>query len=131
MKFKIEKEKEKKTITPYYIYTIGFMEGDADGEQKYEMKIDIDKLDEYKEIILTTKTCIAHYENTGKGGYDSYKDVPNYESLLSDFHPYWSEGLPTEFDWDSLEYVDENRQKHPVNIKLDADEIAHIKKYTL
>ena len=131
------------------------MEGDADGNQDESIEVDANEIEGLKPMLLALECCNAAYPN-GRGGYDEYYGLLEYdaffnsaepdESYYDDFdnetlatrikemnpdgyvveHPYDSNGCATSFDGYSLTYVDDDGNKSPVKITFNEKELARI-----
>jgi len=95
----VKKAKIERRTTPHYILKIDFMEGDADDYHHEEVVIEPEELDNFKSLILAVECCNAAYQN-GRGGYDEYYGLLEYDAFFSDDGINLENYDPEDFDLD-------------------------------
>jgi len=107
-----------------YLVSAKFMIGDADGEIIEEKAFPVTETESMYEFLQFLVDCANLYRN-GKGGYDSYENVENYDKYIGGD---WIESWPEDYDMDgiyhSLEgfevfYYDEFGQKNKVSVVIE------------
>lgn len=76
------------TYNPYgrssvYVVTVSFMHGDADSYDSEECVFQLGDEERMLEFLNFLARCAVRYCN-GKGGYDTYSDVPGYSRWVED-----------------------------------------------
>ncbi len=108
-----------------YLVRVQFMIGDADGEIIEEKAFALTQTEEMYKFLQFVVDCANLYRN-GKGGYDSYESVENYEKYVGSGE--WIDSWPEDYDMDgiyhSLEgfevfYYDEFGQKSNVSVVIE------------
>lgn len=108
-----------------YLVSAKFMIGDADGDLIEEKAFPLTATAEMYEFLQFLVDCANLYRN-GKGGYDSYEEVHNYDKYIDEGE--WLDGWPEDSDMDgiyhSLEgfevfYYDEFGQKSKVSVVIE------------
>jgi len=151
MKLKIKKTGvDKRRRTPHYVVSFEFMEGDADGEQNDEVEFDVDETDNMEKLILALACCNAAYPK-GRGGYDEYNGLPEYDAYFCEDncdeegnrskehiklnpndiyieHPSDSNYLTTSFRGYDVTFIDEHGDSSGVKITFNKEEKARIER---
>lgn len=98
------------------------MEGDADGSQEAKIKFDEDDTTALKAFIMAATCCCNAYPN-GRGGYDEYTGLPEYDAFFNDDLPNeWmqedcDEGYYS--DYENKEAWDAMKALNPKNIHVE------------
>lgn len=120
---KLEIGKQCKDIIKYrnkFVIRVETMEGDADDEHEFELAFKPNETDKILRTIICLERCRNEYLS-GKGGYDDYWHIPDFEELLSE-EWFSYEGTQDSFEEWYLTFFDENGTEFNVKSKFTKEE---------